>query len=858
MPQKISLEAYRQEAKNQPDQFDAIEQLFAQDPTLIKLDRQIAGQSYSHIWYQDPDTQQKIAIRLANKNVKGYVLGAGAYGRAKYGVDKYGRLYAVKIKYQPIESFFLQNLTELPLLEQQTLLLMASKLIPPGTFTVVDRRLYFKGESHQPLKEVPPPQENPELETIYIDIKQIIPQLASKKPIQTGTEWTTNLIKLLVASDIELSEDPLNISEEPVSEATIAHDVGLAYGEKTQRQTQSVILEVGTVLDAALEYGKLYLREDQHKIGYKLRRADDAIIRRRMDLPWPTSLEAMESLKSYIIAFARAKGDVPAKDTSALLTGSKQYQVLQLGELTLEDALTKNALDLEEKVSITRRLLWECSKLHTGKLSRSHQAYIHCDLKPGNILLNPSKKNIFLIDFGLSVSANTKGTLHATSWYAPVVVGTDSIHSRHENFDREYATRVQGLGTGFDVFSLKRIIRMPQHSKSWRCIFNHGEWNRLPSKLKEGIEIADDRTSTNQAVGAIRQNNETALDLAMRFIAMEAVDLTVSETVQANRYQANIKELTSVKMTPERQEMVCECAELIDLIQSHNPVQTANSQQVIFAAVTNKDPTALLVLKANLLKQSCLALLDSNIADHPAWHSLLALLDPYSVDQIHRLLPLLNTLYQTIKAAAYAPDKIGPLKELFSSVKKVVAEQHPRPDSSMSASSDEENDFDFVSVASRSVSEVTTSEASSPGGDSSTFFYFSPEGDAFQVSEIDSSNNEGSVNASSKQAIKSRLSSIKSIWTPCLWVDQVSVEDPSTLYIKTIQGNQQARVQIQCMVCDESQIDDVRIVTIDPKELGLTTPLSCPLSKSDFETIIVPELDSIAAKLEADKPKNKF
>ena len=851
MPQKISLEAYCQEAKNQQDHFDAVDQIFAQDPTLIKLDRQIAGQSYSHIWYQDPDTQKKIAIRLANKNVKGHVLGAGGYGRAKYGVDRHGRLYAVKIQHQHIDSFFLHNLTQLSFREQQTLLLMTSKCISPGTFTVLDRQLYFKEASHQTLKEVPPPQENAELEKIYREIKQLIPQLESSIPIKTETDWTTKLIKLLIASDIELSEDPLNTSKEPVSEAAISQDVGLAYGEKTQRQTQSVMLEFDNVPDAALEYGKLYLREDQHKVAYKMRRADDAIIRRRTELPWPTSSEVIESLKSSIRAFARAEGDVPAKDTSAPLTGAKQYQILQLGELTLKDALAKNALSLGGKLSITRRLLWECSKLHTGKLSRSHQAYIHSDLKPGNILLNPSKNNLFLIDYGLSVSANTIGPLHATSWYAPVVVDTDPIHPRSWNFDYEYATRVQGLGTGFDVFSLKRMIRMPQHSKSSRCIFKSDEWHRLPWKLKEGIEILEDRRSTNQAVAAIRQNNETALDLAMRFIAMEAVDLTASETVQANRYKANIKGLSSSKMTPERQEMVCECAELIDLIQIHNPLQTEYSQHVIIAAIANKDPAALLRLKANLLKQSCLLLLDPENADHHAWHSQLGMLDPHITDQIHRVLIILNTLYQKIKSDEHASNKIQPLRKFFLTFQKVVAEQQARPDVSVNDSSDDEGN-DFLSVGTRS-SEGTTSEASSTSGDSSTFFYFSPDWNSPH-----SNNNEDSVNIPSNQVIKSRLSSIKSIWTPCLWVDQVNVEDPNILYIKTIQSNQQARVKIQCMVYDESQSSAPRIVTIDPEELGLATPLSCPLSKSDFDTKIVPEVDSIAAKLEADKPKNKF
>ena len=80
-------------------------------------------------------------------------------------------------------------------------------------------------------------------------------------------------------------------------------------------------------------------------------------------------------------------------------------------------------------------------------------------------------------------------------------------------------------------------------------------------ELREGIEISNDENSTNSAVASIKGNKEeTPLNLAMRFVVMEAGPNNRRE------YNANLEILKQLSI--ENKELVCQCAELLDEIQT--------------------------------------------------------------------------------------------------------------------------------------------------------------------------------------------------------------------------------------------------------------------------------------------------
>lgn len=381
------------------------------------------------------------------------------------------------------------------------------------------------------------------------------------------------------------------------------------------------------------------------------------------------------ALRNKITNYAHTNGDILPKDAryKVAVTGDKQYQVMKLGELTLYEALSNN-ISLHEKITITRRILWECCKLHTGKLSRSHRSYIHCDIKPENILLNPKNNTVFLIDYGISVSADTISTLFGTTWYTPVINGTTQLNQNASNFDRNYARRVAGLQTGFDIFSLKRTIYTPGCTyESRRCIFNNDEWLNLPNSLTRDIAIGEDRASTDAAINIIRTKHETALDLAMRFIAMEAVNLSKPLHRQNLLYNTNIRALTSNSVTTERQEMVCECAEMLDYIQANDPAQIMCTLQDIINAAANENHSALPNLTIILLNNACL-LLTTTINQTlcaQCYEQINAIINMTDVS-INKKITHLYELFQKIQKTAQAFNKNEALNLLLSKEKETI------------------------------------------------------------------------------------------------------------------------------------------------------------------------------------------
>ena len=520
MSSKMSIEAFSLEATQQKAQFEAIKRAFESDPSLTKMTRLDAEQPYSYLWYQNLETGSKTVIRLANKNVQGHVLGAGAYGRAKYGVDQHGKIFAVKIQHT--------------------------------------------------------------IRTIHHKVNQ---------------------------------------SLRPMDEADIAYDVKLAHGKQSKKFTHAFFVTRAQDVspDTEPDHHTLYVYEDGGYIAYGLKNEADEEILRKTNIPFPLDRNISPWI-SQIKRYARLQHDIPEKTPSSQTRSSsyKSYQVLQLGESTLFNALIKQPhIPIQEKISIARRLSWECSKLHTGQLSRTHQGYIHCDLKPENIILNSKKKSVLLIDYGLSVSANTTGVLYGTPWYSPVITIThpndgklclsDPINHHDVTFDKTYADRVRGMGTGFDVFAVKRVIYMPDHDdrNPGRCIFTKHEFGRLPPAFTQTMVIHNDPTSTLRAVKQINKQHETAKDLTLQLIALESVNFSLHIVEQAKNYQTNLSLLSTCHDA--QQTLLCECAELMDLILVHDPAQTAYTRQDLIDAVSS---SALLILKNQLLMNASMLLLN--------------------------------------------------------------------------------------------------------------------------------------------------------------------------------------------------------------------------------------------------------
>lgn len=416
----MNMYEFSNEALRDVAEFEKMEAWFkTQPPEVVKYSRKdssLGTKAYSYIWYNDPHTDEKIALRIANKQIAGHILGVGSYGKVKLAVDKNGNLYALKIQteYEP--------------------------LAPP----------------YMPLNK------------------------------------QTNIF---------------------MSEERYGKNVQFIYD-----QTRSRTLEGPTV---------------------------------------------------------------------------KSYTITYYGGPTLSSALTSpKPLSLEEKVSITRRLCWTVEKLHKGYLSQDGKGIIHCDLKPANILYDKYTNKLMLIDYGLAVDADTKGVLYGTYQYTPVLHGLDPFIT-----DVRYANRVRDMGTGLDVFSLKRIIHMPWQILDTpnRSIFGTAEWNTLPDPLKQDIAILDTQQSTDMAVQQIKDNNESALDLAIRFLAYEMSD--PKDTFMQNYNK--IKNLTLYD-----QKKLCECAEFVDNINYFGTKHIAPIPMSYLKEIGNIQD-----IRNDLLHTSCVAML---------------------------------------------------------------------------------------------------------------------------------------------------------------------------------------------------------------------------------------------------------
>jgi serine/threonine-protein kinase len=104
-----------------------------------------------------------------------------------------------------------------------------------------------------------------------------------------------------------------------------------------------------------------------------------------------------------------------AKDFTVLDDGSAIMVMSYIDGTTLEDLVQNVKLGAEDACWITERLLDALYYCH-------YNGVVHSDIKPGNLIVEPKKHDIKLIDFGLSVyrpSKNTRPVGYTAVFVAP-------------------------------------------------------------------------------------------------------------------------------------------------------------------------------------------------------------------------------------------------------------------------------------------------------------------------------------------------------------------------------------------------------------------------------------------------------
>lgn len=67
--------------------------------------------------------------------------------------------------------------------------------------------------------------------------------------------------------------------------------------------------------------------------------------------------------------------------------------------VNLQHLLSHHTIALTERLDMSIQLFWQLNQLHHGHLSKSGKGYAHRDLKPDNIVYDPQKKRLTIIDY---------------------------------------------------------------------------------------------------------------------------------------------------------------------------------------------------------------------------------------------------------------------------------------------------------------------------------------------------------------------------------------------------------------------------------------------------------------------------
>lgn len=171
-------------------------------------------------------------------------------------------------------------------------------------------------------------------------------------------------------------------------------------------------------------------------------------------------------------------------------------------------------IPLRESLSIMRQLLEILHYLHTRKDSETQESspVLHLDIKPENVILRDSDKQLFLIDFGLSTQA--KLSLVTSQGVTPSIQGYSPGYSPHEQMQGQVvpASDLYALGMTVLVLLTGRDVREVRLFLDQNLLFHPSGGNlKLPSPLAKLLQrmttlrVEERISSAEQALAAIKR-----------------------------------------------------------------------------------------------------------------------------------------------------------------------------------------------------------------------------------------------------------------------------------------------------------------------------------------------------------------
>lgn len=160
----------------------------------------------------------------------------------------------------------------------------------------------------------------------------------------------------------------------------------------------------------------------------------------------------------------------------------------------LRNVLAKKELSVDELLHIAKKAWQALAEYH-------HAGYVHCDIKPGNLMVNPTCSKVILIDLGMAkkqweIDNDSYGPIGTLGYVSPEA-------AKHTPF-----SSVNTISTHSDVFSMgvttaelfgarkrRMMINSREPDKLLKLLLHHAQKNDLPIKKifeKIGDKLSED------------------------------------------------------------------------------------------------------------------------------------------------------------------------------------------------------------------------------------------------------------------------------------------------------------------------------------------------------------------------------